>query len=157
MAGRPSIGLRFEQAVFAKAMAEFRSRVAPEVARAASKKIALDVVSTTVRALNGPSAGFSNPKRIDTGRYRAAWQATEGALSPGPGVGVAVGGDSSASGSGSGTRYEIAISNAVEYGPWIEYGTSKMAPGLHLQTGLRTATRNVRAITGALLAREWNR
>lgn len=155
MAGRPSIGLRFEQRLFQQALADFRSRVSPEIARAGSKKLALDVVSTTVRALNGPGAGFSNPKRIDTGRYRAAWQATEGALAPGPGVGVSVG-DSSVAGGGSGPKFEIAISNAVEYGPYVEYGTSKMAPGLHLQTGLRTATKSARAVVGALVAKGWN-
>jgi len=153
MAQRQAMGLRFDQRLFRDALRDFASRVGPDIARQGTKKISLDIVSTVVKSLNGAESGYPNPKRIDTGRYRAAWVATEGALGAGSTVGVSSG-DASASAQASGLKYEISIANNVEYGPYVEHGTAKMAPGLHLHTGLREGTRKVKQIVGALMKRE---
>lgn len=120
------------------ALSDFTRRRGPEAVDRIIRKTVFDVISYTVRALNGADAGYPHPKRIDTGRLRAAWGvASEAATGRAVGnTNAAQPGDGQARWSGAGLARKVWLTNAVEYGPYVELGTSKMVPGLHLTRGL---------------------
>jgi len=131
--------LQLEEARFAKAIDRFLRRQIPSVVRVAVRKLAFDVASTTARNLNG--AG-TLPKRIDTGRLRAGWRvalADGGLPTTGmPGAATSQGGDGDMTETTSGGEVTITVTNRVEYAAHVEHGTSRMAPGKHLESALRT-------------------
>ena len=73
MATDPTLDFRLNQRLMRTAVNAFARRHGPAAVDKAVRKMAFDVVSYTTRALNGAEAGYAHPKRIDTGRYRAAW------------------------------------------------------------------------------------
>lgn len=123
------------------ALRRFTQKALPEGMETATRKVAFDVVAETTRRITtGP------PKRVDTGRYRAAWRA--GAAAAGlPTSGLPDGPDKTGDGYGdsgrTGDTYRITVGNAVEYAAWVEFGTDKMAPGNHLSTALIVVRRGI--------------
>ncbi len=121
------------------------ARDLPKAIDTAATKMALDVVKHTMKGLT--HGGDGSPRRVDTGRLRAAWRlGAKAAKIPTIGLRGGVTGTASAAGSlstdgygsrkGSGMRRRITVGNAVEYAPAVEFGTKKMAPGNHLQRAM---------------------
>lgn len=170
MAAAPS-ALEFElnRQLFRTALNAFVRRHGPAAVDVAVRKMAFDTVSYTTRALNGAGAGYTHPKRIDTGRYRAAWNvAIEAAVGKKAGStsvaarsrhtgepNPAQADDGTATVSGSGLTRSITVENNVEYGPYIEFGTANMAPGLHLTRGLYVVGRDALKAVGVPLRAAW--
>ena len=84
----------------------------------------LRVVASTMRRMNGLDG---HPKRIDTGRLRGGWGATLADLG-----GSATEAGASEDGHIALSPRELEVWNDVEYAAYVEFGTSKMAPGWHL-------------------------
>jgi len=138
-----AIKLAYSQRRLNGALSRFLRQM-PEARETVLRKIGFDVLRDTVVSITTGEGG--NPKRVDTGRYRAAWRAG------GEDVGIDVPGPSTASAQprdGQGRwikrRNETAleVTNNVEYGAFVEYGTEKMAPGNHLTRAMELARRNV--------------
>ena len=109
------------------------------------------IASGILRRLNGLDG---NPKRIDTGRYRAAWAV---GTKEATGMTLPVSTSASESGDGVGVRTATAITvtNNVEYGPYIEYGTEHMAAGLHVADAVEAEGRTASKVIGGEFARAW--
>ena len=143
-----SFSVHFDQANFNREVQKFLRAIPEKVRERAVRKIAFDVVSDVVVGIGG---FFGNPKRIDTGRYRAGWGVAArigelpgaGRLPRAPGSEP---GDGSARWSESLTRTGITVANNVEYGPHVEHGTARMAPGKHLATALQRGGSDLRTI-----------
>lgn len=133
--------MEFEETRFDAAVSTFLRQLLPEAVDQAVRKMAFDVVDVTARGLNG-AGGL--PKRIDTGRLRAAWGVAlqDGGLPVPASVASSpetLPGDGGATldyGS-SGLLQGIEVRNNVEYAAHVEYGTETMAPGKHLERALR--------------------
>jgi hypothetical protein len=167
----PMLDLRLNQRALRTAINAFARRHGPAATDRAVRKI----------AFNGDAAGYMHPKRIDTGRYRAAWNvAIEAAVGKAAGpktitpprnadgsrkhdsagrflkgeeVGPANG---TARWSGRGLARTVTVINNVEYGPDVEYGTMYMIPGLHLTRGLLVATKDALKVVGLELRAAWD-
>lgn len=119
------------------------------------RRLSFGVGGRIVRALNGQEG---NPKRIDTGRYRAAW-----AMGTADATGMSLSAPSSASEasdgmgsrSGSGLNATITVTNNVDYGPYVEYGTESMSAGLHVQDAIRKEGAKAADVIEAEFARAW--
>lgn len=117
-----------------------------------------------VRSLNGEEAGYPNPKRIDTGRYRAAWamgvQAATGDRIPAPpstdleNPTRSGDGDAQVSGRG-GLVLRARVDNNVEYAADVEYGTPGMRPGLHVARALLVEAAKIRTAAGKMIPAAW--
>ena len=170
-ASAPALSFRHNSALMRTAVNAFVRKHGPEVVDKVTRKMAFDVVAYTTKALNGAGAGYNHPKRIDTGRYRAAWNvAIEAAVGKSAGSTAvspesrhsgqpnpAQSGDGSAKVEGSGMGRTITVINAVEYGPYLEFGTSSMAAGLHLTRGLLVVGKDAMKAIGAPLRAAWDR
>ena len=104
----------------------------------AVRKIAFDVMSDWTVGIGGM---FGNPKRIDTGRYRASpGVAAKAAGIPGasklPKSKDSQPSDGSAKWVKTGDTTGLTVTSHVEYGPYVEWGTRFMEPGKHLATAL---------------------
>lgn len=126
-------GLTHNVDVVRRAFAKMVLGELPSIVNRAARKVASDVVTATCRGISGGVE--SVPRRVDTGRYRAAW--AMGALKIGqPAKGVSTKGASSSDASTevkttrAGTH--VGVQNNVEYGPYVELGTERMEPGNHL-------------------------
>lgn len=165
----PVLNLRVNERRLSSAIRAFASRRGPEAVDRIVRKTAFDVVAYTTRAINGTEAGYPHPKRIDTGRYRAAWSvAIEEAVGRAAGsTAVAAtsrhtgepnppeAGDGYARWSGRGLAQAVLVGNAVKYGPYIEWGTRHMRPGLHLTRGLLVAAKSAAAAAKVEIPRAW--
>lgn len=117
----------------------------------ATRKLGYEVGQRIVRSLNGI---YDAPKRVDTGRYRAGWaigttEATGIRLAAGVTRGeggrfqstdraeTSQAGDGRGEFSGRLWHFVVTVTNNVEYGPYIEYGTASMAAGYHRDKALR--------------------
>lgn len=159
----PSVTLN--RAILAAELQRFtRGRLPREIDKIV-RRTALLGVSEIVRSLNGEEAGYPNPKRIDTGRYRAGWgmglqQATGARVSAPPSSdpkNPTEAGDGTGAQTGRGTlTNRIRIENNVKYGIYVEEGTVFMAPGNHLQRALLVAAADLRAAAGKAIPDAWN-
>lgn len=154
MASDRTVTLRLNQRRLNAALTGFLRSV-PKARERAIRKIAFDVLSDTVVGITTGEGG--NPKRVDTGRYRAAWRnAGEEAgvnvtASLAPALRVRGEGgrflsssrDGAAEWRGEPGETSLTLTNNVEYGAFVEYGTGAMAPGNHLSRALELARRNV--------------
>lgn len=142
-----------------RAVAAFVGRRAPAVADRMVRAAAFKVGDRIVRSLNGEEAGYPNPKRIDTGRYRAAWAVgtamATGTRPAAPGASTARSGDGLGVTVGKGATRQITVTNNVEYGPYVEYGTARMAAGLHVQGALRAVAAEIEDLVAPHLKRAW--
>jgi hypothetical protein len=93
----------------------------PEVADQIIRKLAFDIVADVAERVP-----------VDTGRYRAGWRVSLDVLA-GDGSSDTVDVETS------GDETRIVVTNPVQYGPYIEYGTSTRPPGLQLQTAIASA------------------
>ena len=141
------------------AVRSFASTHGPAAVDRVVRRASFGIGGQIVRSLNGTEAGYSNPKRIDTGRYRAAW-----AVGTSQATGLSVGapsspesqsGDGSGVKSGAGLNASITVTNNVEYGPYVEYGTESMEAGLHVQDAVERETKKIEKAIAAELARAW--
>lgn len=141
--------LDWQQALFDREVKRFLSTLLPEVADAAVRKMAFDVVWNVMTLLNGLKG---LPKRIDTGRLRGAWRVamanggfvTKGLPRATRGTSGAAGsGDGEAGMSGAGSERTATVINRVEYAPHVEHGTATMEPGKHLEVALRTVRQDI--------------
>lgn len=124
------------------------SRAMPAAIDKALRWGAFAVVGEITRSLNGEEAGYDVPKRIDTGRYRAAWSVATRAIYGKPGGPTSVGrsrtgklnppraSDGQASVRGGPLKRRVEIQNNVEYGHDVEDGTASMRPGRHVRRAL---------------------
>ena len=170
---RPQPVLDFKQnrALFATALRAFVRKHGPEVVDKVTRKMAFDTVAYTTKALNGAGAGYYHPKRIDTGRYRAAWSVAIEAATGKRAGSTAVSSASTHTGkpnppqsndgqarvTGAGLTRAITVINNVEYGPYIEFGTAHMTAGLHLTRGLLVVGRDALKAIGVPLRAAWDR
>jgi hypothetical protein len=166
MAPRPPLSLVLDQRRLNGAVSRFLARQAPAAVHTAVRKIAFDVARETVTAMNGLDG---TPKRIDTGRLRAAWsvaskqavgwftgKATVLPRSPKTGrPNPPKATDGEGYQSGRGLMRTATVINNVEYAQDVEYGTATMAPGLHLTRALRVVARRVDPTVKAELVHAW--
>lgn len=134
-----TIRVTVETDLLRRALTRFIARF-PDIEDQIVRKIAFDVVADVAERVP-----------VDTGRYRAGWRvsldtlASEGAESET----VSVSADPSG-----GTRIEVV--NPVEYGPFIEYGTSTRPPGNHLASALATVRTSLPvALAASEVAAAW--
>lgn len=124
---------------------------------------AFDVGGEIIRSLNGSEAGYPNPKRIDTGRYRAGWAM---GVQTATGQRIAVpqsndpdnpsrSDDGSGEHTGAGLRQVVRVENNVEYGREVEYGRGKMRPGLHVARALLVGAARLREAVGEEIPAAW--
>jgi len=145
------------------ALARFLRDQGPELASQGARKVAFDVVRETVTALT--HGGDGTPRRVDTGRLRAAWRigAKQAGL-PLSGLRGSVKGSATAAGTkpsdgygsiqGSGLASVVTVGNAVEYARFIEFGTVHIQPGNHLTRALEVVRRAIPGETGRGSIRE---
>jgi hypothetical protein len=155
---KPGATFRLDTAHFERSVAAWVQRQAPEVADRGVRRIAFAVGGRIVRSLNGEG---DSPKRIDTGRYRAAW-ATGTAIATGlpvaaPASTESAPGDARGTSEGRGLTRAITVENLVKYGPYVEFGTEKMQAGLHVKNALDTEGKKVEKLVGELLRQSWRR
>lgn len=134
--------LEVNSAALGRALDRWLGQQGAQLADKGARKAALDVVAETQRAITAGLDG--TPKRVDTGRYRGGW--TDGARSAGISSGSLApiaGGSGYGSVSGSGLTVTITVGNAVEYAPFVEYGTRTMEPGNHLTRALEVVRRSI--------------
>lgn len=112
-----SFSVRVQQDLLKRTMQRM-VRQMPQVADALVRKVAFDVVADVAERVP-----------VDTGRYRAGWRVSLGVLSSGGD------GDTVSVFEEAGTL-RIEVTNPVEYGPFIEYGTASRPPGNHLALAL---------------------
>lgn len=166
----PRLDMRLNQRALRTAINAFARRNGPAAVDRVVRKVAFDVVSYTTRALNGAEAGYHHPKRIDTGRLRAAWSvaiaagtgkpAGPTAVSPTRKDGSPSGAsatDGQAAWTGRGMAKTVTIINNVDYAQDVEHGTRHMIPGLHLTRGLLVGAKDVFRLTGVELRAAWDR
>lgn len=159
----PSVTLN--RAILAAELQRFTRGRLPKAIDKIVRRSALLGVSEIVRSLNGEEAGYPNPKRIDTGRYRAGW---------GMGLQQAIGrkvagapesndprnlseyddGDGQQTGRGTLTN-RIRVENNVEYGIYVEKGTAQMRAGNHLERALLVAAADIRTAAGKDIPDVW--
>lgn len=140
---RVPIALRYDQARLQQAVRAFTQRYAPQIVSRVLRRVALDIAGETSRSLNGTEAGYPVPKRIDTGRLRAAWLASAS--------------DARAQGTSVSLSQSIQVTNPVEYAPYVEFGTAKMPAGGHFQRAIRLATRKLDKVIERGVEEAWNR
>lgn len=150
------VTLTLDTARLNRALAAFGRAQGPEAVDRAVRRISFGVAGRIVRSLNGTEG---NPKRVDTGRYRAAWAAggseATGMMVPAPTSPESQPGDGSGVMTGRGLAAEIVVTNNVEYGPYVEYGTAHMAAGLHAQDALRKEGAKAAEVIGGEFRRAW--
>ena len=176
----PTLDFKLNRELFRTAINAFARKHGPEAVDRAVRKMAFDTVAYTTKALNGAGAGYAHPKRIDTGRYRAAWstaiEATVGRAG-GPttvtngraGVGRDEKGkfvglnrnkaqphDGTSKAEGKGLTKTITVTNNVEYGPYVEFGTDDMAAGLHLTRAMVVVAKDALKAVGIELSKAWD-
>lgn len=111
----------------------------PEAADAIIRKTAFDIV-----------ARVAETAPVDTGRYRAGWRAS---LTPLQGDGESDTVEVTTTEQG----IQITVTNPVEYGPFIEYGTSTRPPGFQLSTAIETVRNALPVeVVGEEVKRIWN-
>ena len=150
---KSTMSVDFLQAEFDSAMQEFLGKLVPEAVDVAIRKMAFDITSDIMKMLNGWEG---LPKRIDTGRLRAAWRvglkatgiSTKGLPVTRGRVKVAEGRTSGTDGSGQfigkGTgKPAVVVSNNVEYATFVERGTAFMRGGHHVKVALIKARRAI--------------
>lgn len=148
--------LTLDEARFNRAVQTFLRRQAPQAVDRAARRVAFGVGVRIVRSLNGLDG---LPKRVDTGRYRAAWavgtsQAT-GRRVAAPPASTSEPGDGIGTREGRGLTLTLTVTNNVEYGEHVENGTERMAAGLHRAAALEAEGRKVAATVGGEIARAW--
>lgn len=142
-----------------RGLQEVRKRM-PHLAGKLTRALGLAVVSEITRSMNGEEAGYPLPKRIDTGRLRAAWNV---GIERGTGVRVPQlpvtptknnrpqANDGEGSFTGSGMTAHLRVRNNVRYAQYVEYGTKHMAPGGHLARALHVVGERRNRIARAIL------
>jgi len=150
----PTVTFSVDMTRLNAAIHRFASVEGPRAAEKVTRKLGFDTIRRITMSLNGL---FGLPKRIDTGRYRAAWNL---ALVAGTGqrAGTTAGGDArnpQRPGDGSGRWVrgrrgaKLMLANNVEYGPDIEVGTPTMRPGRHVAAALAEIANEAEAIAEA--------
>ena len=159
---QPSVTMN--RAILAAEIQRFtRGRLPREIDKIV-RRSALLGVSEIVKSLNGEEAGYPNPKRIDTGRYRAGW-----GIGLQQAIGTRIGVPSSTdpknqteAGDGTGTQTgrgtltnRVRVENNVRYGIYVEEGTVFMRPGNHLERALLVAAADIRKAAGKAIPDAW--
>lgn len=126
----------------------------PVVADQVVRKLTFDGMRDIVVSLT--TGSFGTIRRVDTGRYRAAWSVG------GESLGFGVVGPTAGARAGDGfgkkeitfTGATYTITNAVEYAEYVEYGTRTMEAGHHVEVALQRVTEDgedlIRALLGPL-------
>jgi hypothetical protein len=115
-----SVQVTIDRDRLSPAMREMVARM-PDIADQIIRKLAFDIVANVAERVP-----------VDTGRYRAGWRVSLDILT-GDGESETVSIEEVDE------TITVTVTNPVEYGPEIEFGTSKRAPGLHLQTAIAAA------------------
>lgn len=92
------------------------------------RKLAFDIVAAVAELVP-----------VDTGRYRAGWRVSLDVLAD-PESGAET---ETVSVFGEGDALGIEVTNPVEYGPFIEYGTATRPPGNHLALAMDRTRRRL--------------
>lgn len=127
--------LKLDERRFRAALSDFMRKAGPKLADKIVRKAAMDVVNETTNLIT------TDPKRVDTGRYRAGWSmaaklvGAKGASAL-PTAPNSEAGDGTIERRGRGLERTIRVINNVEYGTYLEHGTEDMAAGRHLSRAL---------------------
>lgn len=149
-----ALNMTLDSRRFQRAVDRFVRRSGPAASDRIVRKTAFDVTREIVVSLNGVGG---LPKRIDTGRYRAAWAVAIEAVAgraAGPTTGLRAG-DGESRIEGRLFRRVVTVTNNVEYGPYIEYGTARMAAGMHRIAALAKIGKQIARIVGPEFASAW--
>jgi len=158
----PSVTLNRQ--ILAAELQRFTRGRLPKAVDKIVRRTALLGISEIVKSLNGEEAGYPNPKRIDTGRYRAGWgmglQQAIGARIDAPSStdpkNPTEAGDGTGTQTGRGTlTNRIRVENNVEYGIYVEEGTAQMRAGNHLERALLVAAADIRTAAGKAIPDAW--
>ena len=159
-------GIVLNREILAYELRRFNKGLLPAAVDKIVRRSALLVVAETIKSMNGEEAGYPNPKRIDTGRGRAAWAmgiqqaiGVGGSLAP-PSTdpkNPSRAGDGWGGTKGKGTLVSrVRVENNVEYMIYVEEGTEKMRPGNHLERALFVAAADIRTAAGKVIPDAWN-
>ena len=156
--------LRLNERRLAEELAAFVGGKLPAVVSKVTRAAVFGIGGEIVRSLNGEEAGYPNPKRIDTGRYRAAWamgvQAATGDRLPAPPSTDPDNPSRISDGTSTKVRSEgliqrIRVDNNVEYAADVEHGTPTMRPGLHVARALIVEAKKLRTAAGKAIPDAW--
>lgn len=157
--------LRLNERRLAEELSAFVRGRLPAAVSKITRAAVFGIGGEIVRSLNGEEAGYPNPKRIDTGRYRAAWamgvQAATGDRIPAPAStdpnNPTQAGDGAArlTTDSGGLTLRARVDNNVEYGADVEYGTAGMRPGLHVARAVLVEAKKIRTAAGKAIPDAW--
>lgn len=150
-----ALNMQLDARRFSRAVERFVRKSGPAAADRIVRKTAFDVAREIVVSLNGVTG---LPKRIDTGRYRAAWAVAVEAVAgrrAGPQSTAAHAGDGGSTIEGTPFRRIVTVTNNVEYGPYIEYGTERMAAGMHRAAALAKVGKGIARLVSPEFAAAW--
>jgi hypothetical protein len=142
------LSIKIDNARLNAALSKMEKRL-PGIQKQIVRKLAFDGLTDIVVSIT--TGAFDNPKRVDTGRYRAAWGVGSLALGPGrnakgqfSGKARAVGptkealpGDAKGEIVTTEGRTMATITNSVEYAELVENGTLYMRAGHHVAVALQ--------------------
>lgn len=136
------------------ALRDFVTKAGPKLADKIVRKAAMDVISETTNLIT------TDPKRVDTGRYRAGWSMAANLVgakgaSALPAAPNSETGDGTIERRGKGLERTIRVINNVEYGTYLEHGTEEMVAGRHVSRALETVAGNVKEAAREYLAEAW--
>lgn len=140
-----------------RALKRFLSSQGPKLAEKGARKVAADVVRHTTKGLT--HGGDGTPRRVDTGRLRAAWRlaskdaglsvsSLRGGVKGGAGASGQQSDDGTGRTAGKGLEFGVMLSNNVEYALAVEFGTVHMSPGNHLARAVEIVRRAIPGETG---------
>lgn len=147
--------VKLNQAQLNRQVRHLLARLPGELREPAVKKVAFDVLHDVQLGIY--TGGFGNPKRVDTGRYVSGWRLAMAQLGvgPAPDASLAQPGDGRAEVRTSDGKTIAVLTNAVEYGSYVEYGTSTMRAGNHVAVALQRATEGTRQVVTQLMRSYW--
>lgn len=145
---------------FRAAVADFMRKAGPKLADKIVRRAAMDVVNETTNLIS------TDPKRVDTGRYRAGWTMAgrlvnlHGAAATAYTTKAAADNqaqptDGAIERRGSGLERTIRVINNVDYGTHVEHGTENMPAGRHVSRALEKVAGDVTEAAKEYMAEAW--
>ena len=149
----PTVSITLDAAKASAAMAGFFARLNGEM-DATGKRIAVAGGTDIVRRVEGQA---TNIRRVDTHRYASSWVVATSDAS-----GASIGsteatepGDASGSVVAGQNGVDVALQSNVEYGPYLECGTPKMAAGWHVQSAREFVSAEAPALVDPAVVSAW--
>jgi hypothetical protein len=149
----PTVSISLDAAKASSSMAEFFERLRGEM-DATGKRIAEAGGRDIVSRVEGHNV---NVRRVDTHRYASSWVVATADAS-----GASIGsteatepGDASGSVVARPDGVTADLQSNVEYGPYLEYGTPRMAAGWHVQSARESVSAHAGELVDPAIVAAW--